>query len=159
MISTIILKRSSSSTQASSCTEDAVSNPSLLACPEEASSAHKEHVAFGKSGSKPHSKDVLTPNPAMQWRRKSLLVQQLPGKTQIALLGKGSTANGIAEEAHWIMPANVECPIKISYSVRFLFHSLMNHELPCYLLLQYECQTKYPNKQTTKNPQNFFTYL
>lgn len=57
-------------------------------------------MAVGKNGSMPHSKDVLTPNAAMQWRRKSLLAEQLPRKTQIAPvsppLGKGVKANGIA---------------------------------------------------------------
>lgn len=75
----------------------AVPSPSLLACPEEAGSAHREHMAVGKNGSKPHSEDVLTPDTAMQWRRKSVLAEQLPG-TQIAvessLLGRGIKANG-----------------------------------------------------------------
>lgn len=60
----------------------AVFNLILLACPEEADSAH---MAVGKNGSKPHSKDVLTPNTAMQWRRKSLLSELVPGRAQIAL--------------------------------------------------------------------------
>lgn len=83
----------------------AVSNLSVLACPDEAGSAHREHVAVGKNGSKPHSEDVLTPNTAMQQRRKSLLAEQLPERTQIALvsplLGKGIKANEIAGQSTW----------------------------------------------------------
>lgn len=68
-------------------------------CPEEGITAYKELMAVGKNGSEPHSEDVLTPNTAMQ-QRKSLLAEQLPGKTQVALksplLGKGIKANGFA---------------------------------------------------------------
>jgi len=53
----------------------AVSNLSLLVCPEKAVAVPREHVAVGKNGSKPHAEDVLTPNTAMQWGRKSPLAE------------------------------------------------------------------------------------
>lgn len=106
MIPTIILQRSSVTQphlqhrQVPAQKMQAVSNLRLLVCPEEAGSAHKEHTAVRKNGSKPHFEDVLTPNTAMQWRRKSLPAEQLPERTQIVLvsplLGKRIKANRIA---------------------------------------------------------------